>query len=165
MLRYQHERGRTRQFDGFFDLAQSLCEGADGDDRNAILSDIHFCLGAIAADTNDHTASRQHKEASFRLQKAISDSIRSVDERLALCYSELAISRIQDGRLDEGVAALHREKEIRQSLGTYKPLSRESNLGLAYMLQGKYDVAESLLVQSLETREKLHGKNDKESFR
>lgn len=165
MLRYQHERGQTRQFDGFFDLARILCEDADDDDRNAILSDIHFCLGAIAADSNDHTTSRQHKEASFKLQKAISDSIGSVDERLALCYSELSISLIQDGQLDEGIAALRREKEIRQSLGTYIPLSREANLALAYMLQGKYDLAESLLWESLKTREKLYGKNDKESFR
>jgi hypothetical protein len=99
------------------------------------------------------------------LQKAISDSLGTVDERLALCYSELSISRIQDGRLEEGVAALLREKEIRMSLGTYLPLSREANLGLAYMLQGDLDAAESLLVESLNAREKIFGKNDKESFR
>jgi hypothetical protein len=151
--------------DGFFDLAQCLCQDIEGDDRDAILSDIHFCLGATAADTNDHEASRRHKEASFKLQKAISDSLGTVDERLALCYSELSISRIQDGRLEEGVAALLREKEIRMSLGTYLPLSREANLGLAYMLQGDLDAAESLLVESLNSREKIFGKNDKESFR
>lgn len=135
------------------------------DDRDAILSDIHFCLGAIAANTNDHEASLLHKEESFRLQKAISDSLGTADDRLALCYSELAISRIQDGRLEEGVAALLREKEIRVALGTYVPLSREANLGLVYMLQGKLEAAESVLLQSLDTRVKILGKNDKESFR
>ena len=146
-------------------MAQSLCEDADGDDRNAILSDIHFCFDAIAADTNDHIISRQHKKAFFRLQKAMSDSVESIDERLALCYSELSIFLIQDDQLNEGIAALRREKKIRQSLGTYIPLSRETNLALAYMLQGAYDLAESLLGESLKTREKLYGKNDKESFR
>ncbi|KAE8150033.1 tetratricopeptide repeat domain-containing protein [Aspergillus avenaceus] len=162
---YQSERGQTRHFDGFFELAQSICRDLEGDDRDAILSDIHFCLGAIAADTNNHETSRLHKEESFRLQKSISDSLGTVDDRLALCYSELAISRIQDGRLEEGVAALLREKEIRISLGTYVPLSREANLGLVYMLQGKLDAAEFILRESLITRERLYGKNDKESFR
>lgn len=120
---------------------------------------------AIAADTNDHTASRTHKEKSFKIQKRISDELGTVDERLALSYSELSITRIQDGRYEEGIAALLREKEIRVSLGTYMPLSREANLGLAYMLQGRLSESETLLIESLNWREKALGKNDKESFR
>ena len=165
IARYQSERGRTRGFDGFFDTAREICESCNDPDKDALLSDIHFCLGAISADTNDHVASREHKEKSFGLQSRISQDLGTVDDRLALAHSELSISRIQDGRYDEGVAALLREREIRESLGTYLPLSREANLALAYMLQGKLQASETLLVESLDTREKALGKNDKESFR
>ena len=163
--RYQSERGRTRGFDGFFELARDICNTCDDPGKDPLLSDIHFCLGAIAADTNDHTASRTHKERSFEIQNRISDELGTVDERLALSYSELSISRIQDDRYDEGISALLREKEIRLSLGTYIPLSREANLGLAYMLQGNLSESETLLIESLDWREKALGKNDKESFR
>ena len=163
--RYQSERGQTRSFDGFFKLAQNICDGCDDSRKDSLLIDIHFCLGAVAADTNDHTASREHKEKSLAIQERTSEELGTVDERLALCYSELAISRIQDGRYDEGVAALLRGREILVSMGPYVPTSREANLGLAYMLQGRLSESETLLVKSLEMREKALGKNDKESFR
>lgn len=130
-----------------------------------MLSNIYFCLGAIAADTNDHDASRRYKELSFDLQYKISQDIGRSGERLALAYSERSISRTQDGRIDEGIHDLKREKEIRVAMGIYVPLSREANLGLAYLLQGKLDECEALLMDSLETRQKVLGKNDKESFR
>ena len=134
-------------------------------DKDELLSNIYFCLGAIAADTNNHEASRRYKELSFDLQYKISLDIGKSGERLALAYSERSISRIQDGRLDEGIHDLKREKEIRVAMRTYVPLSREANLGLAYLLQGNLDKCEALLMDSLETRQKVLGKNDKESFR
>ena len=163
--RYQSERGQTRGFDGFFTLAQDICDGCDDPRKDSLLNDIHFCLGAIAADTNDHTASREHKEKSLALQKKIFEELGTVDERLAICYCELSISRTQDRRYDEGVAALLRGRDILVSMGSYVPTSREANLGLAYMLQGRLSECETLLLESLEIREKALGKNDKESFR
>ena len=165
LRRYQSEQGQTRGFDGFFKLAQDICDGCDDPRKDSLLVDIHFCLGAIAADTNDHTASREHKEKSLALQKKLCDQLGTEDERLAICYSELSISRIQDGRYDEGIAALLRGKEILTSMGPYVPKSREANLGLAYMMQGRLSECETVLVESLKSREKALGKNDKESFR
>ena len=162
--RYQSERGQSRGFDGFFELAQDICDECDDPRKDSLLVDIHFCLGAIAADINDHTASRERKEKSFALQKKISEELGTADERLAICYCELSISLIQDGRYDEGVTALLRGREILVPMGSYVPKSREANLGLAYMLQGKLSECETLLAESLEIREKALGKNNKESF-
>ena len=159
--RYQSERGQTRGFDGFFDLARYICDTCEDPGKDLLLSDIPFCLGAIAADTNDHAASRTHKERSFEIQKRISDELGTVDERLALSYSELFISWVQERRYDEGVANLLHKKAIRVSLGTYMPLSREANLGLAYMLQGRLGESEPLLTESLNWREKALGRNYK----
>lgn len=163
--RYQSECGQTRQFDGFFELALQICEKVSHPDRDSVLSDIHFCLGAIAADTNSHAASRVHKEKSFEIQVRISQEFGMINERLALSYSELSICKIQDGKYDEAVDLLIRERQIREELGVYVPLSREANLGLAYMLKGSLGECETLLERSLERRESVYGKDDKESFR
>jgi hypothetical protein len=88
-----------------------------------------------------------------------------INERLALSYSELSICRIQDGMYDEAISLLVRERQIREELGVYVPLSREANLGLAYMLKGSLGESETLLERSLERRESVYGKDDKESFR
>ncbi|KAL8798261.1 MAG: hypothetical protein Q9182_006822, partial [Xanthomendoza sp. 2 TL-2023] len=162
---YQNERGRTRDFDDFFEASIDICENSGHPDKDALLIDIHFCLGAIAADSNRHTASREHKEASFAIQTKAYEELDKVDERLAMNYAELAISRIQDGRYDEGIAALLRQEEISRSLGNYIPQSREANLGLAYMMQGRLQESETLLTQSIEARQEALGKEDIESFR
>ncbi|KAL8808246.1 MAG: hypothetical protein Q9200_004367 [Gallowayella weberi] len=162
---YQNERGRTRDFDGFFEASIDICENSGHPNKDALLIDIHFCLGAIAADSNRHTASREHKEASFAIQTKAYKELEKFDERLAMNYAELAISRIQDGRYDEGIAALLRQQEISKSLGNYIPQSREANLGLAYMMQGRLQESETILTQSIEARQKALGKEDKESFR
>ncbi|KAL8682882.1 MAG: hypothetical protein Q9186_001128 [Xanthomendoza sp. 1 TL-2023] len=162
---YQNERGRTRDPDGFFEASLDICENSGHPNKDALLIDIHFCLGAIAADSNRHTASREHKETSFAIQTKAYEELERVDERLAMNYAELAISRVQDGRYDEGVAAFLRQQEISKSLGNYIPQSREANLGLAYMMQGKLLESETILVQSIEARQKALGKEDKESFR
>ncbi|KAL8724231.1 MAG: hypothetical protein Q9166_008062 [cf. Caloplaca sp. 2 TL-2023] len=162
---YQNERGRTRGFDGFFEASIDICERSGHPHKDSLLIDIHFCLGAIAADSNRHAASREHKEKSFEIQIKAYNDLGKVDERLAMNYAELAVSRIQDGRYDEGVAALLRQQEISKSLGNYVPQSREANLGLAYMMQGKLQESEEILTQSIEARQKALGKEDKESFR
>ena len=121
LRRYQSEQGQIRDVDGFFKLDQEICDGCDDPRKDCLLIDIRFCLGAIAADIDDHTASREHKETSFALQKRISEELGTADERLAICYSELSISRIQDSRYDEGITALLRGRKIPVSMGPYVP--------------------------------------------
>ncbi|KAI0858271.1 hypothetical protein F4860DRAFT_486771 [Xylaria cubensis] len=148
---YQSERGRTRDFDGFWTLAQQLCESVPGDESNTILADIHFSLGSNDAMTNQHSSSRQHKNAFFNLQKSICESIAPdfVDERLGLAYAEIGISYTQDGRLDEAIEAYTHGREIRRKLGNTALLSRDANLAIAYMDRGDLLFAEEILVESL----------------
>jgi len=165
MHRYQSERGRNRGFDGFFDTALATCESADHPDRDSLLVNIYFFLGQISTDINDHMACRKYMEKSWEIQRKISDSLGTVDERLALAYAERAVTRIQDGRYEEGIADLKTERQIRESLGTYVPQSREANLALAYIKVGMLDEADQLLQESLKTRERIYGKNDKDAMR
>ncbi|KAL3469683.1 tetratricopeptide repeat domain-containing protein [Aspergillus californicus] len=162
---YQKERGRTRQFDGFFETARGICESSTHPDRDSLLADIHFCLGAIAMDASDFDTSRIHKERSLDLVSKICNELRIEDERLYLAYAERGISRIQDRRYGEGEADLKEALRIRKALGNYIPRSGEANLSWALAAQGKLEECNTLLLNSLAGREEALGKNDRESVR
>ncbi|KAK5680154.1 hypothetical protein LTS10_007081 [Elasticomyces elasticus] len=162
---YQKERGRTKEFDGFFNTARTICEASSHPDRDALLADIHFCLGAIAMDASDFDTSRVHKEMSLDLVYNICNEFGVADERLYLAYAERGISRIQDKRYEEGEADLKEALRMRKALGNYVPRSGEANLSWALLAQGKLHECDTLLLQSLAGREAALGKNDRESVR
>ncbi|CAG8410489.1 unnamed protein product [Penicillium salamii] len=162
---YQKERGRTKQFDGFFETALNICETSKHADRDAILADIYFCLGAIAMDASDFDTSRINKERSLDLVSNICKELGTADERLYLAYAERGISRIQDRRYEEGEADLKKALEMRKALGNYVPRSGEANLSWALLAQGKLEECNTLLLESLAGREKALGKDDRESVR
>ena len=165
IARYQKERGQTKDFNGFFDTARSICELSTHPDRDSLLADIYFCLGAIAMDASDFDSSRVYKEQSFDLVFKICAKLGTVDERLYLAYAERGISRIQDKRYTEGEADLKEALRMRKALGNYIPRSGEANLSWALLAQGKLDECDTLLVESLAGREKALGKNDRESVK
>lgn len=148
---YQHEKGRFRGLEDFFDLSRSICESLPGDDSDSILCSIHFCLGLIYTDTNELKLARKHKEARLALQKATCESIGPdfVDTRLGNAYTEMAIALAQDGQLDEAIAAFEKEMEIREKIGETGLVSRDANYAMALMLRGDMDKAESVLLHCL----------------
>ncbi|KAJ5383488.1 hypothetical protein N7517_001399 [Penicillium concentricum] len=162
---YQKERGRTKQFDGFFETARSICESSTHPDRDSLLADIHFCLGAIAMDASDFETSRINKERSLDLVSKICKELGTADDRLYLAYAERGISRIQDKRYEEGEADLKRALQIRKALGNYIPRAGEATLGWSLLAQGKLEECDTLLLESLAGREKALGKNDREDVR
>ncbi|KAM5484871.1 hypothetical protein McanCB56680_002387 [Microsporum canis] len=162
---YQKERGRTKQFDGFFTTARSICESSTHADRDSLLADIHFCLGAIAMDSSDFDASRIHKEISLDLVCRICRELGTSDERLYLAYAERGISRTQDKRYEEGEVDIKEALRVRKALGNYIPRSGEANLSWALLAQGKLEECNTVLLDSLAGREKALGKDDRESVR
>ncbi|KAK2811685.1 hypothetical protein FQN50_002031 [Emmonsiellopsis sp. PD_5] len=162
---YQKERGRRKQFDGFFETTRKICESSTKGDWLFVLADIHFYLGSIAMDTNDFDTSRIHKEHSFDLVSKICEQLETRDERLYLAYAERGISRIQDRRYQEGESDLKEALQIRKDLGNYIPRSGEANLAWGLLAQGKLEECNTLLLDSLAGREKALGKDDRESAR
>ncbi|KAI5460821.1 tetratricopeptide repeat domain-containing protein [Mariannaea sp. PMI_226] len=162
---YQKERGRTKDFDGFFESALGISESSTHADRDSLLADIYFCLGAIAMDASDFDKSRIYKERSLDLVSKICTELGTADERLYLAYAERGISRIQDRRYEEGEADLKEALRIRKALGNYIPRSGEANLSWALLAQGKLEECNALLLDSLARREEALGKDDRESVR
>ncbi len=97
-------------FDGFWDLAQDICKSVTCDDSQSVLCVIHLCLGLVNAGTNNHIASRRHKEAFLALQISICESVGPgyVDQHLGSAYTEMAMAYSYDGSLDEAVSAYRR---------------------------------------------------------
>ncbi|KAJ6028426.1 tetratricopeptide repeat domain-containing protein [Penicillium herquei] len=145
---YQHEKGKFRGFDGFFDLSQTICESLPGDDSDSVLSSIHCCLGRIYTDTNEHQLARHHNEAFLKMQKSICESVGPdyVDMRLGNAYTEMALSLTQAGQLDDAIEFFRREMEIRKRIGVTHLQSRDANYAMTLMLRGDLQVAEKVLL-------------------
>ncbi|KAJ5955542.1 hypothetical protein N7501_009821 [Penicillium viridicatum] len=140
---YPKERGRTKQFDGFFETARR----------------------AIAMDASNFDTSRINKECSFNLVSKICKELGTADDRLCLAYVERGISRIQDRRYEEGEADFKEALRIHKDLQNYIPRSGEANLSWALLFQDKREECNTLLLDSLAGREKALGKNDREDVR
>src|SRR5439155_22620027 len=92
-------------------------------------------------------------------------SLGIADVRLALCYSEDAIAKIQDCEYDAAIKQILMGQDIDKALGLY-PYNwlTEANLGLAYTLQGKLPEADEALSSILERREAMFGYMDNRDF-
>ncbi|KAJ5720963.1 uncharacterized protein N7483_008897 [Penicillium malachiteum] len=121
---YQHEKGRFRGFDGFFDLSQTICESLPGDDSDSVLSTF------------------------LNMQKSICESVDPgfVDMRLGNAYTEMALSLTQAGQLYEAIRFFRREMEIRKRIGITHLQSRDANYAMTLMLRGDLKVAEKVLL-------------------
>lgn len=157
--RYQHEKGRFRGFDGFFDLAQDICETLPGNGSESVLCDIHFCLGLIYTDTNEPKLARKHKEVFLTMQKSICESVGPgfVDMRLGNAYTEMALALVQDGQLDDAISAFRQEMDIRKKIGVTHLQSRDANYAMALMLRGDLELAEKVLLDCVKLWESTGG--------
>ena len=159
------ERGRTRGFDNFFETAVSVCEPIDHPDRDCLLGNMYHILGTVHYETNDINRSRECMEKSLELQRKVCEEDGIVDERLAMAYAERGLTKMQDGHYEECIADYERDREIRESLGTYAPTSKEGNLASAYMALGNLEKADQVLTEAIRRRTELYGEMDKESHR
>lgn len=116
-------------------------------------------------DSSDFDTSRIYKERSLDLVSTICKELETADERLYLAYAERGVSRIQDRRYEEGEADLKEGLRIRKALGNYIPRAGEATLGWALLAQGKLEECDTLLLESLASREQVLGKDDRESVR
>jgi hypothetical protein len=153
---YQHERARTRDFEGFWSLAEGICAEHAGDESDAVLADIHFCVGVDTMISHRWAETRRRKDAFLALQKSICERIAPdyVDERLALAYAEVVAMLVQDQCYVEAIDQASYERAIRQKIGSKRrPLTRDITLAIAYMKTEELDEAEQLLQEHLDIAE------------
>ncbi len=96
-------------------MAQNICISSSHPDRDSLLVDIYFCLGAIAMDPSDFNNSRIYKEKSLDLVMNICQELDVADERLYLAYaSEESLElKIDDTMKEKPTSKKHCEYEKR----------------------------------------------------
>jgi len=131
-----------------------------------LVVDIHFMLGVIGSESNNHAAGRMHKEKALELQKATSKALGVRDVRLARCHREFGAALIHFREYDKAIEEIGKSITIDKELGIY-PSSWfcEINLGLAYVLKGDIVRADEVLTGTLERREAKFGKLDEVDIR
>jgi tetratricopeptide (TPR) repeat protein len=142
-----------------------ICRTTEHPERDSVIGDLYLFLGNICHYNNEKEKAHEYMHQSFAIQKKISDSLRSVDDRLALAYSEQGIAFINEGRYEEGIENLKTQRTIRESYGPYIPQARDASLAYAYLKLGKLNECEMLLEESLRVREEFFGKGGDDSLR
>ncbi|TQV91619.1 tetratricopeptide repeat domain-containing protein [Cordyceps javanica] len=170
---FQIERGLCTKSISCLMTAHGIAAGHK--DADAFVADVCFCLGVFAMESNDFGPSRACKEQSFDVVSEICAALGGVeDERLSVAYAERGVSRIQDGRPEEGVADMAASIRIMEQLhssgdggggGAYVPGAREANMAWGLLAQGLLDECDALLAKSLAARKALgDGAGDGESI-
>lgn len=168
-FRYLHERGYSYDGKDFLLQALELCSRVQpAADTEALLSDIHYTLGAIANETNDGPACLRHNLVLFDMRKKAASVSGKPDVRLAAAHSQLGVAYTMTGKI-----AMATEL-FAQSVGMFRSLDNfmvdmmafpMANYGLGLWLQDQLDEAEQVFITALTEREQEYGKMDKVSYK
>ena len=142
-------------------MCESLPDESKREERDSLVVDIHFCLGAIAAETNDLERSDYYKKSALDKQTAVSQRLDTLDVRLTRSQSEYAIALIVKEEYDAAIELFRLSIKTDKTLGAYPyNWTAEINLGLAYILKGDFRMADEVLVAAQARREEMYGSMD-----
>lgn len=124
-------------------------------------------MSALSNETNDAQSCLGHNILCLALRKAEAAKNNKSDLRLAFAHSQLGIAYMMIRKF-----ALATEY-FKQCIGMLKGLDVDvdeygfsiCNLGLAYWVQGEFDVADKTLTDLLLQRERRHGRLNRVSYK
>ncbi|OTB03773.1 hypothetical protein M426DRAFT_23501 [Hypoxylon sp. CI-4A] len=128
--------------DGFFETARNICESSAHSDRNSLLGDIYFCLGAVAV-------------GSERLCHELHLFARSWVSQTRGCIPPTPSAASGVSRTSGTKKARSAPKEalrIRKAFRNYIPRFGEANMSYALSAQGKFAECDVLPLDSLAVR-------------
>jgi tetratricopeptide (TPR) repeat protein len=153
-------------------MAYELYQKAGGDQMNdpsqALLSDIHFNLGAIANETNDWSSCLENNILLLRMRESISSKSGKPDLRLGIAYNQMGVADTMIGKYALATEFFRRSIQVYQALDDFEVdmlAFPRANLGFALWVQGQFSEAEKVLGTALAEREKEFGKMDKFSYK
>ncbi|CZR65067.1 uncharacterized protein PAC_14967 [Phialocephala subalpina] len=170
---YFYERSIPENCETFFQLAQEICESQEGEpDEEAVdlLSEIYYSRGADASEVNEPERCMEYttKFWKLRLKHAETSLKGQRDLRLGMSYNQMGVAYLMNRDYESAVGVLKKAFEVYASLDDPAPIKATlpaANMGLAYWFLRRYDEAYTVLIGILREREKVFGKNDKESFK
>jgi tetratricopeptide (TPR) repeat protein len=135
---------------------------------DTIKAEIHHNLGCIGTETNQPEFTLLHfkKFNEMMLAKLDQDTPATVN-RLAISWNELGNAYMMNLQWHEGEQCFKQSMEVAQQLDTFDPADFSFpyvNLGLAYWLTNRFDLAQEILEEGLRYREAKYGVDDRQSF-
>ena len=182
--RYRHERGQSADAILYNNMAQSICESLKlrfledseyADTASTRLQQVSYTLaeinhnrGCIALEVNDPvSALRYHHLFNRMMIKELETRETHQDMRLAISWNELGNAYMLNQEWAQGEKNFLKSITEMKRLKGFKPTQISlplANLGLAYWLQDKYDLASEALLTGLKDREAEFGVDDRISF-
>ncbi|KAK8045566.1 hypothetical protein PG993_005590 [Apiospora rasikravindrae] len=167
---YQHERGASHDVRSLLVLALGLCEQGDIDSLHVqdLESDIRYCLGAVANETNDAKSCLEHNRRFLDIQLGAQRQSGVANEKLARAHNQLGTGWMMAEEYEKAESSFSSSIAGYQALANYDKCMRSipmANIGLAYWLQGRLDDATAVLEEGLKDREETYGVMDSHSFR
>ena len=165
-------------------MAQSICESLKlryledpeyADHASTTLLQVSYTLneinhnrGCIALEVNDpNSALRYHLLFNKAMTKELETKQTHEDMRLAISWNELGNAYMLNQEWSKGEKNFLKSITEMRRLKGFKPTQISlplANLGLAYWLQEKYDLATEALLAGLKDREAEFGLDDRISF-
>jgi hypothetical protein len=149
-------------------LAQNISKQFPGDEATQILCDAHYCLAAVANETNDKEACLLHTKQLLDMRLKISNDSGASNLRLAIAHNEYAIALGMNGDFEGAVTEYTRSIGVFKKLEDYWPgmdTNPRTNMGFTLWALGRLDEAFTVLDELLKDREAKFGVMDTESFR
>lgn len=167
-LRYQHERGASHNIKAMLKLALTITTKRKTIENADLESDIRYSLGAVANETNDGPSCLEHNRIFLEIQLEATKNTGKFDERLPRAHNQLGTGWMMAVEYVKAEKAFSTAASLYEQLPEYNKGLRSiplANLGLAYWLQGRLEIASQVLLAGLKDREELYGCMDKHSFR
>ena len=141
-----------------------------GQNEQALLADVLFCLSTLAADRNQAVDALVYAQRHFDVRMALERKKKSVGRHGGLAYTELGLGLLLNGRYQEAIDTSRAGKALLLELpsfkeGKYWPDFAVIHEVLALIGLDRDDEAIPLLEEAIRFREKRFGPNDTQSFK
>lgn len=168
LIEHAHEVANATQIAQSKILTRTALTSQTMKELGDIIAETHHNLGCIGTETNQPEFTLVHfrkfnEMMSERADKTVPDTI----NRLAISWNELGNAYMMNKLWLEGERCFKQCLETAQEVKGFSPAEFSFpyvNLGLAYWLTGRLDLAQATLEEGLRYREDKFGIDDTQSF-
>lgn len=141
---------------------------SDSEDHSQIEAGLYGTWSGIAVETNRPEVALEKRLESLAILEQIFAKTGDINSQIAACYSETARAMIMNGIFTKAREFIDKSILLRKQMPHFSRLQLYSPLyytALIHLQEGKFDEAESGLLEALRDREVKYGKDDCESKR
>ncbi|KAF9888438.1 hypothetical protein FE257_008716 [Aspergillus nanangensis] len=157
-------------YDASLEYIQMILQILDGlpGDHSQIEAGLYGTWSGIAVETNQAEVALEKRLENLAILEDIFDKTGDINSHITACYSEAGRAMIMNGMFTKAREFIDKSVSLRKQMPHFSRLQLYSPLyytALIHLSEGKYEEAESGLLEALRDREVKYGKDDCESKR